>query len=117
MKSPYIKLPFTIANGATASSEITPTVGRGSDLAIARVEIIGTLTANTGFIEESDSSGGTFVKTYDVYGTQQTFAIAGDRMHQLKLQDYAVMRPVIRVGLSAAASGAVTGYVYLRNVS
>lgn len=116
MKSPYIKLPFTIANAATASSEITPTVGRGSDLAIARVEIIGALTANTAFIEECDASGGTFIKTYDENGVQLTFAVAGDRMHQLRLQSYAVMRPVIRIGLSAGASGAVTGYVYLRNI-
>jgi hypothetical protein len=38
-------------------------------------------------------------------------------MYRVRPSDYPVFNPVLRIGLGSAASGAVTGFVWLRKVS
>jgi len=115
MATPYKVKSFTIANGATESSVILHDETHKA-LAIARIDITGALTAQTAWIESALSASSTYKKSYDEYGTQLTFNIAGDRLIRMKLSDYAVVFPAHKIVLTGAASGAVTGSIYYREV-
>jgi len=115
MATPYKRKDFTIASGATESSVILHG-DLHKAIAIARIDITGALTAQTAWIESALSASGTYKKIYDEYGTQLTFNIAGDRLIRMKLSDYAVVFPAHKIVLTGAASGAVTGSIYYREV-
>lgn len=116
MASNYIKKSFSIASGATASSDIF-TEDLSGEFAICRIEITGTLTANTAFIEGATAAGGTFYSLYDEFDSKIQFTVQGNRAYRVKPQDYPVFNPVLRIGLASAASGAVAGFVWFRKLS
>ena len=116
MATPYIKKPFSIASGATASGDIYVDELSG-EYCVARIQIIGALTANTASIDGADSIGGTFFSLYDEFDSKIQFNVQGNRMYRVRPSDYPVFNPVLRIGLGSAASGAVTGFVWLRKVS
>lgn len=116
MATPYKVKTFTIASAATESSEILLLNDGNANLTVHRIDIDGALTGQTAWLADCDTQGGTYKDVYDENGVKLSFAIAGNRGHRVRMADWAIVKPAMKVMLTSAASGAVTGKVYYREV-
>lgn len=114
MSNPYKTMPFTIASGATESSPILIGTETGASLTIARIDVTGALTGQTAWLSDAESASGTYKSVYDENGVLLSFNIAGDRGHRVRMSDWAIVKPALKINLTGAASGAVTGKIYYR---
>lgn len=114
MATPYKTKTFTIASGATESSAVL-LLGEGeAGLTIHRIDIDGALTSQVAWLTDCETATGTYKDVYDEFGTRLTFTIGGNRGHRIKMSDWAIVKPAMKVNLTGAASGAVTGKIYYR---
>lgn len=116
MATPYKTKTFTIASGATESSAILLLNEGEAGLTIHRIDIDGALTAQVAWLTDAESATGTYKDVYDENGVRLTFTIGGNRGHRIKMTDWAVVKPAMKVNLTSGASGAVTGKIYYRTV-
>lgn len=116
MATPYKTKTFTIASGATVSSEVLLLSEGNAYLTIHRIDIDGALTSQVAWLTDCEDAGGTYKDVYDENGTRLTFTIGGNRGHRIRMTDWAIVKPAMKINLTSGASGAVTGKIYYREV-
>lgn len=114
MSNPYKTMPFSIASGGTESTPILIGTETGASLTIARIDIDGALTAQVAWLSDAASASETYKNLYDENGVLLSFTIGGNRGHRMRMSDYAIVKPALKINLTGAASGAVTGKIYYR---